>query len=336
VRIALVMSVRDERALLRANLLYHRHLGAERCFVFDDGSADGTAETVRDLPWVQVAPSVDIECFRHRPELDEFVRHAASHSAARQSLNAMAAKDLAREAGFDWLISLDADELACPDLERSRPGQLQELLAGVPPEVQVVRLTTLEVAPRRLEYAQVFAEETLFLAPGSRLRRRLADPASGRVLTVRGFLGHTEGKSAIRPAVPARPRTTHHFVRPDGQRLPTVRRGYLLHYYCYSASKFAAKWLVPGAAPDAYVTGKPIDPARRVLRDAARHLAGSPEALREYYRRWVMLSEREGRRGLRTRVLGLLPRRPDLVEVPAVRQAFAEMGAGAAVPGPPG
>jgi hypothetical protein len=332
---ALVMSVRDERALLRANLLYHRHLGVERCLVYDDGSTDGTADTVRDLPWVHLAPSVDPERFRDRPELDELVRHAASHAAARQSLNAMAAKDLAREAGFDWLISLDADELVCPDLERSHPGQLQELLAGVPPEVQVVRLTTLEVAPRRLEYAQVFAEETLFQAPGSRLRRRLADPASGRVLTVRGFLGHDDGKSAVRPAVPAKPRTSHRFVAIGGEVLPTARRGYLLHYYCYSASTFAAKWLVPSAAPDAYVTGRPITPRRRVLRDAARHLAGSPDALREYFRRWVMLSEREVRRGLRTRVLGLLPRRPDLVEVPAVRQAFAEMGAGAAVPGPP-
>jgi hypothetical protein len=57
--VALVMTVRDEVEFLRPNLLYHRFLGVGTAYVYDDGSTDGTAESVADLPFVRVAPSVD-------------------------------------------------------------------------------------------------------------------------------------------------------------------------------------------------------------------------------------------------------------------------------------
>ena len=50
---ALVITARDEKAALPQNLKYHRFVGAERIFVYDDGSTDGTAEAVRDLPGVR-------------------------------------------------------------------------------------------------------------------------------------------------------------------------------------------------------------------------------------------------------------------------------------------
>ena len=57
-RVALVTTIRDERAMLRANLLVHHELGVERAWVMDGGFR-GTIQIVPELP-----------VGRHRRQLD--------------------------------------------------------------------------------------------------------------------------------------------------------------------------------------------------------------------------------------------------------------------------
>ncbi|MCP5110267.1 MAG: glycosyltransferase family 2 protein, partial [bacterium] len=116
-RIGLTITVRNEQDLLRANLTYHRELGIDRAFVYFDGTTDGTEATVRDLPFVECARSVNPARFQPASHLRALVREAGRHHTARQVLNTCDALRRSRAAGLEWLIALDADELICPSTE---------------------------------------------------------------------------------------------------------------------------------------------------------------------------------------------------------------------------
>jgi hypothetical protein len=320
-RPGLVMTVRDERRLLRTNLLFHRHLGIERVYLYDDGSSDGTLDTVRDLGFVSVRPSVSPERFRDR-ETDATFLRTDTWATVRQRLNAWAALEEARDDRLDWLLHLDADELVCPDLRHAPAGQLCEFLTDIPPVVSQVRFTTLEAVQRRAVYQDVFAEETLFKLPQGRITRHIRDPLRGRELRVDGFYGHRAGKSAVRTGVPARPRSPHVFMAPDGGRLESQWAGHHLHYYACGASVFADKFRRLRGHPDTWASGAPLEPHQRLWRDLASAATFSDAELVSYYDDSVRFSEPDVERLLRPRRFGLLPAPPAVVEVTAVREAL--------------
>lgn len=315
------MTVRDERLLLRANLLFHRHLGVERVYLYDDGSSDGTPETVRDLEFVSVRPSVSPDRFRDRETDSTFLR-ADTWATVRQRLNAWAALEEARADGLDWLLHLDADELVCPDLRHAPAGQLHAFLAGIPPAVAQVRFPTLEAVQQRTVYDDVFAEETLFKLPHARIRHRIGDPLRGGDLRVDGFYGHRSGKSAVRTGVPARPRSPHSFMAPDGGRLESMWAGNHLHYYACGVSAFATKLRRLRGHPDTWASGAPLEPQQRLWRDLANAAGFSDAELASYYDSCVRFGEPEVQRLLAPRRFGVLPAPPAVVEVTAVRDAL--------------
>ena len=85
---ALVITAKDEKAALPQNVKYHRFVGAERIFVYDDGSTDGTAEALRDLPGVSFQPSVPFEKYAHLPHFREGIRYPRTDYQFRMMLNA--------------------------------------------------------------------------------------------------------------------------------------------------------------------------------------------------------------------------------------------------------
>ncbi len=320
--IALVTTVRDEEALLRHNLRYHHFLGVDLCLVYDDNSADGTVESVAALPFVRCGPSLTASQATDRPELARAVAHLRSHTTARQVVNTADAMERARAAGCAWLLSIDADELACADQDRAAPGALRALLEGLPPDVECVRFPALEVVQRDRAYDNVFAEATLFKRDGAAIRRRIEDPLRGGAVTARGFYGHVAGKSAVRLAASAVPRTPHRFTRPDGGALVTATAGRLLHYYCHDAQAFLARFRRFSDHPDVHLWNAPVEPLKRLWRDVVNHPGFTPDEVLAYYRRWVAFDERAIRRLRRERWLGVIPRRPPVVEVTAPRQVF--------------
>jgi hypothetical protein len=318
------MTVRDEGELLRANLLYHHHLGVDLAFVYADGPLDEAAP-VASLPFARVARSVGPERFAGRAGLAGAVARVDTHVTARQILNTCDAMERARAAGCAWLLALDADELACPDLDRGEHGALRTLLEAVPAGVACVRMPTLEVVQRAVVYGNVFAEAGLFKRDPRAIRRSVLDPRRGTLLAVRGFYGHTAGKSAVRVGAGAVPRTVHRFRGPGGRPLPTISTGHLLHYDSATFHSFARKYRRFRGHPDLHLWGAPIAPVKGLWRDVVNDPRFNEAELEAYYRRWVAFGDDEIARLRRSRWLGIVPRRPAVIEVTAPRQVFAAL-----------
>jgi Glycosyl transferase family 2 len=323
VSIALVTTVKNEADLLRRNLLYHRRLGVDRCYVFDDGSADGTAESVADLDFVEVSPSVAASHFESRTDMEAYLR-PDPYQARRQGLNCAFALDLAREAGFDWLVHLDADELLCPQLESAPAGALSRLLGGVDASVEMVVFVVIEAIQRGVSTLEALGG-TLFRSPNAALARPAQDPFQGEIWNV-GHYGHATGKSAVRVAVDSRPNTPHRFLRRNGSELQQVRSGYLAHYYGYNARDFWDKFRALTTAGDRYPLGGRVERRVRVWRDMTRDPRFSEADLADYYERWIRFKDDEIARLSRTRRFGLFPVEPAIIEVTAVREALLELG----------
>ncbi len=102
--------------------------------------------------------------------------------------------------------------------------------------MEQIQFKALEVVQRRLEYENVFAEETLFKKQRSKIRKKICgpiykiiyDPFKNRMLKIKGIYGHTKGKCAIRLTVAAVPRSVHKFCALDGSKLRTLKASHLL------------------------------------------------------------------------------------------------------------
>ncbi len=324
--VAVVMTVRDEVEFLRSNLLYHRHLGVKAAYVYDDGSTDGTPDSVADLDFVRLGRTVDASSLP--PELRTDADDAPDrYVTSRQNINTLDAMRQAREDGIDWLLAIDADELACVDLAKQPAGALARGFATVPDEVEAVVLRPLEIVQRRLSYDDVMAQETLFKRADVGLRHRTFDPFSQTFHRVRGVYGHTAGKSAARLSADLRPATVHRFRRRDGSKARSVDGGWLLHYYCHSFEAFVRKFRLFRDHPDVHLRGHEVQLQKRLWRDVVNRSGMSEDELRDYYQRWVMFSDAEIAGLRRDSWLGLVPRRPAVVEVTAGRETFAELRA---------
>jgi hypothetical protein len=345
-RAAIVMTVRNEQDLLRSNVLYHRHLGIERFYVFLDGTTDRTPDTVADLDAVMILPSSSAESFLevgtrrdrhdHSPGLREVVLKSASHHEARQMLNTIVALERARDEGIEWLISLDPDELICLDPQVTMEGQLVDFLTSLPSSVEAVSFPTSEIVQRRATYENVLAEATLFKHERSWVPRPLYDPYRKQVRrhfyqprkvlglavpkrkTLSWWYGHRLGKSAARTSLDLLPRV-HTFGRFDGGRLETRSAGRLLHYLLYSADDFVKKFKNYVSHPDTLVSGHALSYRKRVWIDMVNDPSMSEADLRDYYDRWVAFDDAE-LAGMKAGNAG-----PRIVEVDAVVKAFRRL-----------
>jgi hypothetical protein len=325
-KIALAVTVKNERQLLRPNLLYHHYLGVDAVFVFSDATTDDTLESLGELPFVRVCPSVPPGGAADRPGFETLVKKASLHHTARQCLNAAFAMAAAKQEGFDWMVSLDADELICLDFHTAEKGGLADYLGSVDKEIAQVRFQTLEVVQHRLEYENVFARETLFKRNSPDIRRRIYDPFKKKTWTKRGFYGHNQGKSAVRLTARAIPRTVHSFMGADGRELNTLKEKFLLHYYCYCFSDFIKKFENFKNRPDTFLGGQAVAYVPKLLwRDLVNGSVFSEGALENYYGKYVLFTKREIRRLRKSRRFGLFQKQPAVLEIGSVKEAFARI-----------
>jgi len=320
--LGLVMTIRNERALLRRNLLYHRFAGVDKVFLYLDRCTDGSPETVDDLPFVQIAPTTDPETLRDRPGAEVYVENP-EQVTARQALNVIRALDLAAEEGLDWLMHIDADELVCPNAEAVDEGDLKRFFESVDDDVESVQFPPYEVCARRLEYEDVFTEETLFTPPDASGTRTLYNPIDGSSIKADLTLGHHKGKSAVRVGPDVIPRGPHEFLHLDHRKPNTITRGLLLHFYLHSFSQFVQKFRNMVDRPNTWIRGQPIRPQKRLWRDMVNSGNFDDDELRDYFERWVLVTDDEVRRRRRgLRVCGIPLAKPTLVEIPAARRTF--------------
>lgn len=107
VKIASVMTVRNEVDVLPLNIAYHRSIGITDFWIVDNGSTDGTTSFLREFananPWLR---------WRSEP--------GAFHQS--EFITAMAQE--AFRSGAEWIVPADADEFWSVEI-----GQLAEVLA---------------------------------------------------------------------------------------------------------------------------------------------------------------------------------------------------------------
>lgn len=317
-RVALGVTVRDEARLLPAHLSYHHLLGVERAYVYLDEEGDSTLESVRHLDFVSAVPSVPAERFARDPRLAYFVERYRSHFAARQSLNVVDALDRAGRDGFDWLLSIDADELLCLDRKELVPDALPRALAAVSDRTDEILVPNLEVLQRRRFAGLPFREARLFKAPGGP-RLPVRDPRDGEVAVRSWYFGHAAGKSLVRLGRGAVPAGSHHFVRPGGPPIRARSFGEVLHYYAYDFEDWYRRSRNFGGHPSHHLSGKAVEGQKLLWIDLVATMGR--EELADYYERTLVLPEPEVAR-LARRTWRRPLRRPCVVEVRSVARAF--------------
>lgn len=319
-RVALAVTARDEARLLPAHLAYHRLLGVERAYVYLDETGDATRRNVERLDFVTAGPCVPAARFAARPELERFVARYDSHLAARQSLNVVDAMERARADGFDWLLSIDADELVCLDRDEPVPGSLPRALQAVPDHCRAAQLPNLEVVQCVRSAGLPFRHARLFKSPGGP-RLPVRDPRNGRLVARTWFFGHRAGKCLVRLGRGAVPGSSHHFATPEGRPLETHVVGEVLHYHAYDFEDWLRRCRNYHGHADRHVSGRAVEAQKLLWIDLVDAL--DRQALHDYFVRTLvpadalvaLLTRRTWRR---------LFRRPCVVEVRSAARAFDE------------
>lgn len=321
-RLAIVITVKNERFLLRKNILYHNFIGVDHFYIYLDGSTDKTEETLKDLSFITLANSIDQERYKNVNEIKEFLNNYETHHTARQNLNIFHTLQLAKNAGFDWLIAVDADELICPNIQIIYKNQLKEFFTSIQSNIDMVRFKTLEVVPRKMEYENVFADETLFKNHKSIINHKIYDPYKNRIITIKGFYGQTMGKSAVRTSISAKPKTMHKFVGLNGDVLSYIWKGFLLHYNCYDFSDFLKKFQGFKNHPNNYLSGNQVEYTKLLWRDLVNDPGKSIEDLSEYFESWVIFKPIEIKKLSKDKKFLFWKKNPQIVKVNSVKMFF--------------
>ena len=243
-RPAIAMLIRDPPlAALHTFIRYHvRVLGFVHVYLYfddidDDGHDAATMATVRECyPATAVTATrctaawFDALEARCAPATwGRFGPYVRTDLIARQVLAVEQGLRAAHEAGLDWLLHIDVDELLhFPGLtaQSGVAGVASAWFAAVPQHVDAVRFLNAEAAPERLELlpaggGDYFRELSLFKVNPSRLR-----PGALRKHWPRGrrhFTAYSNGKSAVRVGV------SFEDVVPEGAHCYSRAGGKLTH-----------------------------------------------------------------------------------------------------------
>jgi hypothetical protein len=234
---------------------YHLNIGVDHMYLFFDDPIDPAADEV-----TRHARVTSVRC-----DVDHWTTNGSPRPPSileRQRVNARAALDLARRAGFDWIAHIDSDEL----LYATKP--LNELLAEVSEDVHALKFPTMEGVVDRFEYDRVFEQISLFKVHPARLggglridpdeRIRLSRDAAEfrRRLRWARWLGcasisedayvrgHVEGKSAVRTNADLRGLSCHDPIPAsrDTLRASVADGAWLLHFDCRGFASWKEKW----------------------------------------------------------------------------------------------
>ena len=293
-RICLVTTVREPGASFRQFVAYHVAIGIEHVYAFIDSPDSQDWAAMQSLPQVTAlrgsSPSDPPES---DPRLALIRSEIRREVMARQILNVERALPLAREAGFDWLLHLDVDELfGCPDARAH--------FDAIPADVGVVHYLNLEGVPEVLDSSDVFRDTQLFKLNS----RMLPDGVIDRWLSEHRrkwhFLAYANGKAAVRVAPGARSKGVHSFVPPDAHAevLEFNLSPVVLHYAHGSLSQFMLKYRHRGSFSD-YHFGRTASPRlefHRLSRDVVA--SGDSSAIEAWYRQHVLFDRADDRNDL--------------------------------------
>lgn len=204
-------------------LFYHRAIGVSSFFIFVEGHAASPYSTsvLEKISGVHLVPRNEELEERQRKSriweeswLEPFFHKPCNHELfVKQNLNMEMAIVMAREAGMDWIIHLDTDELVHP--AGSPNYTLTSLLAQVPADVEQVIWHNFESSVEKDSVEEPFTEVTLFKKnmmslPKETAARFYSEAARGNPTY---FLTYSNGKSAARVKEDLRPNGAHRWQR---------------------------------------------------------------------------------------------------------------------------
>ena len=296
-RPVIVATVRDAAEVLGSFISYHLAIGFAHIYLFFDDPADPFADTLAGHPDVTAMRS-DQALRAQWTTLRSYARyrgHIESEVMARQILNCELAIRKAAEAGFDWILHIDSDELfLCAG--DSAPELFEALdFRGA----RNAAYMNLEALPEQLQIGDYFREVTLFkvnirLQGSFRFDQqqleliRSTHFADGYV----SFHLYDNGKSAARIDENLVPLSVHEFGRvlPDGSidqsRQICGDSQVILHYPNCGLSKFVSKYQALGSFADKWFGTMEVFPFHKEARDVVAQ--GDAAAIERLYRDRVM------------------------------------------------
>ncbi|MGB5982873.1 MAG: glycosyltransferase family 2 protein [Nonlabens sp.] len=325
-KIAIVITAKNEERLLKSNLQYHFAVGVNKAYIYFDGATDGGPDSIRDIPQVEVQDSVNPETYSHLSFLDKFTTMADEHHTARQCLNTYNATLKCKRDGIDWLISIDADEVIIAD--KNEPAPLTTLFDGVSEDVDLIHFNTKEAVQRRNEYDNVFADETLFKSTHlfkrklERPSKEIHDPFLKKNTKISYWMGQFQGKSAIRVASDLIPKNVHRYKHKDGSLLKQIEKGLVLHYHAFDQPDFIKKFTNFKKHPDNFLAGSDVGYVKKLWRDVVNSDDIEAHYRNNYFQNNIMFTESEINK-MSSKIFGILPRKQKPFEkITSVKKAF--------------
>lgn len=304
-KIALVLTVKNESRLLRSNLLYHQAIGISKAFVYFDGTTDNGKETIKDLDFVEVQNSVNAEMLKTQDFLSKFTSQAKEHHTARQCLNTYDALQKSKVLGFDWLISIDADELIA--IETDQPSHLKTFFLNQDDSVEIVNFRTLEVLQQKKHYENVFAEADLFKTRknfkyrGENIFRTIYNPSLKKMDKHYYWYGQTMGKGAIKVPSNLIPKNVHRYSHLNGKKPKSINYGFVLHYHSYDGEDFIKKFRNFSQHPEHFLSGNRVESLKLLLKDVVNNHGYSEEQLKTYFNENLLFSPKRVKKILKNK-----------------------------------
>ena len=294
--VCLVTTLRDPGSSLTSFLRYHLSIGISHIFLFWEGGPDTQRRELDTISKVTVTDydTVLLQAYSKESLFYAMENYVEREIMARQMLNVALAIRWARNAGFDWLLHLDSDELLWLSDGRSVGkyfGVLGRLGIG-----QCVFLNH-EAVPETEEIEDCFREVTLF-----KVNRQTILPSPIKEL----FIAYRNGKAAARIHDELTPHGLHRFVSPISGQTIVSSNAYVLHYPSCGLSNHIRKYRFLGDFKDPYRNNGLPPPFHIQSRDLI--LSGRLDDAKKLYHHAVMLDDVTNRqqlceRGLLTRIV---------------------------------
>ena len=295
-RVALVITVKNEARLLKQNLRYHLAIGIEKIYVYFDKATDNGKLVIKDIEGVEVNDSVSAEIYKQVDYLQHLCNNADKIHTARQCLNTYNAQIKCRDLGIDWLISLDADELFVADYKK--PISLKDFFEPLK-SYDVVQLQTLEVLAKQMAYNKVMLEEIEFKIQKNfkshfnRIYHKFYNPYRKTSIVHSYWLGHNMGKLAIRVDSDTIPKNVHRYQTINKTPLKTIKRGCILHYHLYDFEDFIKKYKNFKAHPNTFLSGNDIGSLKTLWRDMVNDEQFDETYLKDYFKTYILIDKKK-------------------------------------------
>ncbi|CAA0812789.1 Glycosyltransferase-like KOBITO 1 [Striga hermonthica] len=284
-------------------IFYHKFVGISNFFLFGEGQAASPEvyNALNSIPGVilinrtqELVKQQSSSRIWNEPWLTPFFNKPCTYELfVRQTLNMESAIVMARNAGMDWIIHIDTDELMHP--AGTREYSVRKLLSAVPRDVDTVIFPNYESAVEREDVKEPFTEVTMFKKnlnhlPGESYLANSKEAYHGNPYY---FLTYGNGKSAARVQDYLRPSGAHRWD--NYMKTPMEiesNQAAVLHYTYAKFSDLTSRRNRCGCEPTAQGTDKcfMLDFDKNAFLIASK---GTEEEMLKWYREHVVWADKE-------------------------------------------